>query len=164
MRTRASTQGRPLFPRFLGMQPSPFEGFSRFDLDRKDMPENIRQCDSTGYHGTHLHALWAILAQGLQPSGPQVPGSRFFEVTSADGSTKAVAGIYLFKADRCQKCLFYAPAVLLDVLQRAWQKANAKQKPGQQERGASSGLGHQAIQPIHQDCKAIRILFTNPKP
>ncbi|CAE7757443.1 unnamed protein product, partial [Symbiodinium pilosum] len=37
-------------------------------------------------------------------------------VTSADGSTRAVAGIYLFKADRCQKCLFYAPAVLLDAV------------------------------------------------
>ena len=82
------------------------------------MPENKRQCDSTGYHGAHPHALWAILAQGLQPSGPQVPGSRFFEVTSADGSTRAVAGIYLFKADRCQKCLFYAPAVLLDAVMK----------------------------------------------
>ena len=75
------------------------------------MPADTWQYDSTGYHGTHLHALWAILAQGLRPSGPQVPGSRFFEVKSTDGSTKAVAGIYLFKADRCQKCLFYAPAV-----------------------------------------------------
>ena len=47
LRTRAPTHGRPLFPPFLGMQSSPFEGFSRFDLE-----EPKRGRDMSGRHGT----------------------------------------------------------------------------------------------------------------
>ena len=71
---------------------------------------------SGGVFGTHLHAVWSILTDGLQASGPDTPGARYFEITHSDGSVVPVSGVYCFKQELKHKCLFYSTAVLLGAV------------------------------------------------
>ena len=99
LKTRTNVRGNLLSDRFQDGQSSCFEGFTRFEL-----------------HGTHIHAVWTILEEGLRASGPDTPGSRYFELSNPDGSVTAVSGIYCFKQELRHKCLFYSPAVLLGAV------------------------------------------------
>ena len=114
--TRPGAEGVSLFDPLRGPEGSCFAGFDRFATTTAAAHCDAHEELLVGFHGTHLHTLWSIMRAGMAESGPGTPGSRFFQLPKPGGTTADVSGVYCFQQSLRHKCLYYAVAVLFQLV------------------------------------------------